>query len=402
MTHMLPLVFALLLGAVGSAIPEGKDCSISESPLAKEFGSLRLSNGLISADVIPGISTLTASFRYLPENFEMIPGFTHTVEKEDLLPDALQCTSTGGRELLWGVKFFYNVPWKVLEKKSSPGKASVSMEHDFFMSENLRAVKTVSLEKGDSKLRISFEISNKVREPKEVMLWTNMILRLGTGSMDPVLIPAKGGLRRSGKVTVSYFPEDVLFEDVDPGRKEVFAAPSRPWLARRSVERKGIFVLRTGPELLSAEGAFFYTWKRGGNSPDHTMEIVFPPVKLTQGKPCTWTMEYLYFPSLNNLSEICGDYGIFCRVDGSLLTLEMESVSPQKAQTLRLFLTDSKGNRKALPEREIPALCPGHLLKLDYSLDKLKKERYTVSGEFPDGSHFSLLNPVEKKSSSGL
>lgn len=397
MKHLFSLAFALFLGTAGAALPEGKDCSLSESPLAKEFGSLRLSNGVVSIDVIPGISTLTASFRYLPENFEMIPEFTYSVEKEELLPDVLRCSSTGGRELLWGVKFFYNVPWTVLEKKSSAEKVSVSMEHNFFMSENLRAVKTVSLESGDSKLRISFEIHNREKTPKEVMLWTNMILRLGTGSMDPVLIPAKGGLRRSGKVTVSHFPEDVLFEDVDPGRKEVFVAPSRPWFARRNLERKGIFAIRTGPELLRGDGAFFYTWKRGGNSPDHTMEIVFPPVKLMPEKANVWTMEYLYFPSLGGLSEICGDYGIFCRSSGSALTLEMESASPQKKQSLRLFLTDSKGNRKALPEREIPDLRPGQLLKLEYSPDGLPQEGCTVSGEFQDGSHFSLLNPIEKK-----
>lgn len=396
MTRMFPFLFVLLPWLACFAVPEGKECVLSESPLAKEFGSLRLSNGIISADVIPGISTLTASFRYLPEKFEIIPGFTYTVEKEELLPDVLRCASTGGRELLWGVKFFYNVPWKVLEKKTSSGKVSVSMGNEFFMSEYLRVVKTVSMERGDSKLRVLFEISNQNRMPKEVMLWTNMIPRLGTESMDLVLIPAKGGLRRSGKVTVSHFPEDVLFEDIDPGRKEVFAAPSRPWLARRSTERKGIFVLRTGPELLHADGAFFYTWKRGGNSPDHTMEVVFPPVKLEKGKPHAWTLEYLYFPSLNNLSEICGDYGLFCHTDGSRLMLELESASPQREQSLRLFLTDAKGNRKVLPDRKIPALCPGHLLQLDYSPGDFPKGRYTVSGEFADGNRFTLLNPVEK------
>lgn len=396
MIRMLPFLFVLLPCFACFAVPEEEKCVLSESPLAKEFGSLRLSNGIISADVIPGISTLTASFCYLPEKLEVIPGFTYTVEKEELLPDVLRCASTGGRELLWGVKFFYNVPWKVLEKKTTSGKVSISMENEFFMSEDLSAVKTVSLEKGDSKLRILFEISNKDRTPKEVMLWTNMIPRLGTESMDPVLIPAKGGLRRSGKVTVSRFPEDALFEDVDPGRKEIFAAPSRSWLARRSSERKGIFVIRTGPELLQADGGFFYTWKRGGNSPDHTMEIVFPAVKLEKGKPHAWTLEYLYFPSLKNLSEICGDYGLFCHFDGSRLMLELESASPQKEQSLRLFLTDAKGNRKSLPDRKIPALCPGHLLQLNYSPDDLPKGRYTVSGEFTDGNRFTLLSPVEK------
>ena len=342
---------ALLLMVLASALSAVEvTCDAPTDSLVR----LGLRSELMSVEFAPQVSALLGSWRYRPENRELIGNLVCSRNETELLPAMFETNGVGGRELLWGKKHFHNVPFQIQEITTAPDVARLVLVNRYLMNENIEAKKEIALKEGELKFSVSFTLTNREKSPQQLAFWTNLIAHLGPDSdYDTVVIPAKGGQQATPIHSVMRLPNDRLFIDTDLGNREVFIAPAAPWMARYSRKRPGVLVVRTDEGLL-ADG-FFYSYKRGAQSTTHTMEMVFPKREYAAGESVAFPIDHLYFPHLAGVSALCGDLALHW--EGT--RMNCESAVQQTATAMTLTYLDKGGRELGQATLQLPAMQPG-------------------------------------------
>lgn len=371
---MRNILFLIILLLAGCNTPPAIQYQEASGQL-KEF---ILSNGKLSCSVLPEASGLLSRLEYLPEHRPLFVPVNFSVEKDDLLPTRINTGATGSRELLWGVKQFHNLPMTVTGRKESPDAVSVTMQQRFFCGSPLIAEKTLELPGNDAVLLHSrFILCNPSEQAVEISLWCNLIAKMGKKQIDPVLMPAKGGVYQVQNRGITGFAHDSVYLEDDASSVDVFTAPGRPWIARFSREFPGVLVMRCSTPGALGPGARFYSYKRG----ERTMEMIFAPVSIAPGSSHTWDIDYIFFPSMRMVRDVAGIFAVN-RVDSADSTvLELEACLSAPAGTLRL------NSGQVIP---LPDMRPGRI----YTIRLPKTDPGTaISGTLPGNVDF-ILNPM--------
>jgi len=363
---MKKLFFAALCAAVLTGCASAPAvCTMSEGEIAPGVPEYTLNNGMIEIKVLAGVSGIVDHFCYLPEQRNLFEKMVYQVKTHDLLPSEVHAKVTGGRELIWGIRNFVNVPMEVKSVSATPEKAAITMSSRFFQGENIEAEKTVVIESGSLAVDITVSFTNRDRKPRPTSLWKHLTAQFTPNAKDIILVPAKSGVARVGNRAVMEVEENVIYHDYDSAHQSTFIAPFAPWIGRCSSDgiNRGTLVMYAGEMM--GDGAFHFTWK-APVKPLHTAEMILPPLELAPGKTHKYTIRYCYFPHLSAVRAVDGDYGINL-VPGKL---ELESVQTTAPAALTVYRQDGS-NRVLLGKFTVPALKPGKLfqIKLDKSID---------------------------------
>ncbi len=386
---LLPLLS--LTGCYSGARLETSEVSGAESRI--------LSNRYLRAEIVPDVCGAVVSMQYRPTGTVLTEPFEYSVRKIDLLPDQPFANAVGSRTWLWKEKNMLCSRFTVQREVNTPDLCEVVMSARYYQGTGVVLERRIQLERNSSVLKLFLTFRNSGKNEVTVIPWENAVMQLNPERMDDVLLPARGGVGRVGEYGVQRTENDRIFADNSTVfSKEVKIAPVRGWIARRNVGSPLILAIRTDMKNLQPDG-FFYSWKMQGNSPVHTMEIIFTPFLLKPGAEKTFELDYLVFQGLADLKEICGDVGIDCRATESQINLSLSGVRPIAADTLSLVLKSSGGWEFPIGKRNVPALVPGKVEMLTFAVPVLSKGEYRIFGKFGSGKEFILLEPVVRISS---
>jgi len=363
---MKKLFFAALCAAALTGCASAPAvCTMSEGEIAPGVPEYTLNNGMIEIKVLAGVSGIVDHFRYLPEQRDLFEKMVYQVKTHDLLPTEVHAKVTGGRELIWGIKSFVNVPMEVKNVSATPEKAEITMFSRYFQGENIEAVKTVAVHSGTLAVDITVSFTNRDRKPRPTSLWKHLTAQFTPNAKDIILVPARSGVARVGRRAVMEVAENVIYHDYDSAHQSTFVAPFAPWIGRCSSDgvNRGTLVMRA--DEMMGDGAFHFTWKAPAK-PLHTAEMILPPLELAPGKTHTYTIRYFFFPHLRAVRALAGNFGI----NAAPGFLELESVSKTAPAKLTVARMDGK-NTVTLGNFTVPALQAGELyqIKLDKNID---------------------------------
>lgn len=390
MKYTLLLLPLLLLTGCSGARLEPSEASGVESRV--------LSNRYLRAEVVPDACGAVVSLQYRPTGTVLTEPFEYSVSKIDLLPDQVSANAAGSRTWLWKEKNMLSARFTVQRELNTPDLGEVVMSARYYQGTGVVLERRIQLERNSSELKLFLTFRNPGKSAVTVIPWENAVMQLNPERMDDVLLPVRGGVGRVGEYGVQRVENDRIFaDDATVFSKEVKIAPARGWIARRNAGSPLILAIRTDMKNLQPDG-FFYSWKMQGNSPVHTMEIIFTPFLLKPGAEKTFEVDYLVFQGLEDLKEICGDIGLDCRVTDSQINLSLCGVRPVAADTLSLVLKSSEGPEFSLGKINVPALNPGKAERLTFRLPPLSKGEYRILGKFGSGKEFTLLEPLVRSS----
>ena len=360
---MKKLLLAALFATFCASAPAV--CTLNEGEIAPGVPEYTLNNGMIEIKVLAGVSGIVDHFCYLPEQRNLFEKMIYRIKTPDLLPPEIHAKVTGGRELIWGLRNFVNVPMEVKNVSATPEKAEITMSSRFFQGENIEAEKTVAIESGALAVDITIKFTNRDNKPRPTSLWKHLTAQFTPDAKDIILIPAKSGVSRVGNRAVMEVAEDVIYHDFDSSQQSIHIAPCAPWIGRCSSDGINRGTLVMSADEMMTPGAFHFTWKNP-TAHLHTAEMILPPLELAKGKTHTYTIRYYFFPHLSAVRAIDGDYGINL-VPGKL---ELESVKTAAPVELTVYRQDGS-SRVLLGKYTVPALKPGKLfqIKLNKNID---------------------------------
>lgn len=390
-------VFALL--AVSPMVSGGCLCKEETVDTQKR---IVISNDLIKATILSDSIGCVSSMIFLPENMEIMMPYKESRKMIDpLLPEVFESNNSGAKQWVWGKKPVPNIQMGNIKTSKTEAGIAIAMDSQYYMSENIYLLKELSLEDKSSLLSVKIKVKNKNQEPYDFALWENIIPMLGKNSPDTLIIPCAGNVKEIDGRKMLSLPEDTLLtENSKSETVEGFFAPARPWLGRFSEERDLLFVVSTRMADLKPAG-FFYRWKNNAMM-ILTQEIIFSKVKLAAGEEKEYLIEYMLFPGLKNIRELCGRIAIDCDAKVSAdkkleLKLSLCAAKAEKPETLKLELRGDSPQKSVLLQGEItiPELQPGKVFEISktFSLENLKPGKYSIAGTFKNGAAFELIAP---------
>ncbi|MBO7327730.1 MAG: hypothetical protein J6W00_03040 [Lentisphaeria bacterium] len=335
--------------------------SLSKRELNDGYVAHNFNNGLISFDILPQLGAVSAEICYIPENIKLMKPLILNVEKDDLLPQS--CNPEGGmiNDFLWGVTTFGKLPTKITRWENNPEKSLIQVKDRYYRMQNCEYTKTVSLKKNSTAFQVEIELTNHAKKTMDAAPWQNVIQCLSEEpAIDTIIMPIKGGIKLVGRRGVKFVEKDCVFPEKDLSDREVFAVPLRPWIAASNDSRDGLFVLLTTNDLI-ANGALFYTYK---TIRVHTMEFIGSTQKIQPKKSEKFYFDYIYFPGLNNLSEVFKvndiPVGFYAKasVTPRKLTMTMQSAAPIPSKEWEFILTAVDGKKYTLGKWQFPELEP--------------------------------------------
>lgn len=352
-------------------------------------------NGLISFDILPQLGALTAEFRYIPENRDLMKPLILKVEKDDLLPQT--CNTEGGmiNDFLWGVTTFGKLPVKITRWENNPEKSLIQVKDRYYRMQDCEYTKTVSLKKNSTAFQVEIELFNHAKKVMNAAVWQNVIQCLSKEpAIDTIIMPIKGGIKMVGRRGVKFIEKDRVFPEKDLSDREVFAVPCRPWIAAKDDSKPGLFVLLTTGGLI-ADGALFYTYK---TIRVHTMEFIGAAKKIPHKQSVKFNFDYIYFSALTNLSEVfkVGDVPVGFYAESSSaprkLSFTMQSSSPIPAKEWEIFLTGANGKKYSLGKWQFPELEPTEAVTKEISIrSAIPSGEYTLNA-VSGNDKFSLID----------
>jgi len=377
------------------------ECRLEPSELSGTESRV-LSNRYLRAEVVPAVCGAVVSLQYRPTGVFLTEPFEYSIRKIDLLPDQASANAAGSRTWLWKEKNMLCSRFTVQGESSGPDLCETVLSARYYQGTPVTLERRIRLERNSSALKLFLTFRNPGKKECTVIPWENGVMQLNPERMDNVLIPGRGGVDRIGEYGVQRLERDRIFvDDATVHAKEVKIAPARNWIARRNTASPLILAVRTDMKNLLPEG-FLYAWKMQGNSPVHTMEIIFSPFPLKSGAEKTLEVDYLIFQGLTDLKEICGDTGIDCRVTDSKIRFFLCGARPVAADTLSVVLKSSGGREIVLGNAKIPSLTPGDVETFSFDLPSLLAGEYRIGGTFGSGKKFTLLDPVVLISGAGI
>ncbi len=358
---MKKIIFSLVSAVLLTGCATQSISSLTKRDLNDGYVAHHFNNGLISFDIVPQLGAVTAEFKYLPEQRQLMEPLILKVEKDDLLPQF--CNPEGGmiNDFLWNVTTFGKIPAKITRLENDPEKSLIQVNDRWYRMQNLEYTKTVSLKKDSTAFQVEIELFNHAKKTFNAAVWQNVIQCLSQEpAIDTIIMPIKGGIKLVGRRAVKFLEKDMVFPEKDIADREVFAVPARPWIAARDDNKAGLFVLLTTNDL-AADGALFYTYKVIGI---HTMEFIAAPKEIPYKRSAKFCFDYVYFSELKNLSEVFKindvPVGLFAEINSKSrkFIFTMQSSAPISARGWMFTLTAANGNEYPLGELQFPELKP--------------------------------------------
>ncbi|MBO4490580.1 MAG: hypothetical protein J5944_04380 [Lentisphaeria bacterium] len=364
----------------------GEDCRVSVREIADGVAEYSLSNGLFEIKCVPETSALISGLTFRPENRKMIHPLECIVEKDDLLPTRCHTNTTGFRETAVGNKLNIHTKYRPDAPACIGETAELVMRSRGFYKWNIDAEKKIVLRKGETRAKTSLTLTAAADMTAPIHIWINGVASMGEKERDIVMLPVRNvSENRMGLAMAAFSCDGVYFDQT--GALDVRAAANAPWIAQTSSERPGVLAVRLGKNFV--EGGVLYSWKNG-NSPIHTAEAIFSPLKLKKGETRTFTVEYLYFEKLTGLHDTVGPFGL----DREPRAVFVASVAPVPAGVMTLNWRAPDGRTGNLGEFPLPPLNPREFVRIDLEKFSLP-EKCTLFGTLPGGLTFELPERID-------
>ena len=174
--------------------------------------------------------------------------------------------------------------------------------------------------------------------------------------------------------------------------------PSDNFLAVSIPPQNLSFALIVDQEALGKEGKF-YTLSSGYNNRWYWwMAFMLTPQKMSPGDVREYSFDIAVYPGFQHLKEVCGDIAMHCYVTRStnpwilgVLLAPSEACDPKEVKLILTSEADGKTFEKVVA---IPALEPGKLRNVSWTLSGIPAGKYRVSGEIPGKRKFDFPEPV--------